>query len=201
MRNVAPDILDVIVEPRYDTATILAAGSATLTYFASPLGGGQSQFAAAGVAKTLADTNMDLAGQLPAGYNFEVTGFRAQPSFTLTQQDSQRWSIGGVFTFIITAKPYLRVPLDTVPAGMGPFGNFTLAAAANNAMAAHGWPALSNAFGIGRKPLTLQQTQNFSVTLTWPSGAVAVTSTVPVQPAAGLPVRVYLDGFLKRIVQ
>lgn len=194
------DFLDVIVEPRYDTNTILAAGALSLSYFVQPVGQGATNFGAATVAKTLADTNMELAGQLPSGYNFVILGFRAQPAFKLTQADATLWSAGAWFTFTIGSKPYLRVPLDTIPAGMGPQGFFTQAAAATASLAAHGWPHLSNAFTIGRKPLELQQTQNFNVTLNWTT-IQPVTTTVNGQAAAGLPVRIYLDGFLKRIVQ
>ncbi len=199
MRTVS-DFLDVIVEPRYDTNTILAAGTTLLTYFANPIGQGLSAFGGAATAKTLADTNMELAGQLPAGYNFVVLGYRVQPAFRLTQADAAQWSTGAWFTFTIGSKPYCRVPLDTLPAGAGPFGFYTQAAAATAALASHGYPTLANSYQIGKKPLELQQTQNFQVTLQWVS-VVAVTTTLTTQPAAGMPVRVYLDGFLKRIVQ
>ena len=201
MRNVAGDVLDVIVEPRYDTATIPAAGSLILTYFTVPIGQGASAFGAAGTAKQLADTNMDLSAQLPAGYNFNILGFRIQPAFTLTAADARLWSVGGVFTFNIGSKPYLRAPLDTIPAGMGPAGyagGGDLGLALRGA--SHGTPTLSNGFSIARKSLELFQTQNFNATLTWVALS-PVTSVVPTQPAAGLPVRVYLDGFLKRYVQ
>jgi hypothetical protein len=191
------DILDVIIEPRYDTATILAAGALSLTYFALPIGQGATNWGAATTTKGLADTNMDLAGQLPAGYNFFITGFRVQPAFTLTQLDANSWSGGGVFSFTIGSKPFLRVPLDTIPAGCGPFGITTNATVSSMA---HGWPSLSNGYVIARKPLELAQTQNFSVILTWVT-LHPVTSVVVGQAAAGLPVRVYMDGWLKRIVQ
>lgn len=193
-------LLDVIVEPRYDTQTILAAGALTLTYFQIPVGQGATNFGAATVAKQLADTNMDLAGQLPAGYNFKVLGFRAQPAFTLTPADARNWSAGGLFTFTIASKPYLRVPLDTVPAGMGPTGYGGATVDALGRAMAHGVPQLSNAYTIGKKPLDLSQSQNFSVVLTWVT-LQPVTSVVTGQAAAGLPVRVYLDGFLYRPVQ
>lgn len=195
-------LLDVIVEPRYDTQTILAAGALSLTYFQVPIGQGATNFGAATVAKQLADTNMDLAGQLPAGYNFRVLGFRAQPAFTLSDPDARNWSAGGLFTFTIASKPYLRVPLDTVPAGCGPTGGgaATTVAATSFRSSSHGVPHISNAYTIGKKPLELSQSQNFSVILTWVT-LQPVTSVVTGQAAAGLPVRVYLDGFLYRPVQ
>jgi hypothetical protein len=193
-------LLDVIVEPRYDTQTILAAGALQLTYFQVPLGQGASNFAAATVAKQLSDTNMDLAGQLPAGYNFKLLGFRVQPHFNMTAADARLWSSGGWFTFTIASKPYLRTPLDTIPAGSGPFGSGGATADATSRMVAHGWPALSNGYTIGKKPLDLSQSQNFSVVLNWTTLS-PVTSTAPGQAAAGLVLRVYLDGYLYRPVQ
>jgi len=197
------NILDVIIEPRYDTNTILAAGTLTLTYFALPIGQGATNFGAAGVTKGLADTNMDLAGQLPAGYNFFITGFRVQPAFGLTAVDAQTWSAGCVFNFTIGSKPFLRVPVDTIPAGMGPAGAVAVAvggAPLEQHAFSHGAPLLSNGYVIARKPLELSQTQNFLVVLTWVT-VKPVTTTVPGQPAAGLPVRVFMDGWLKRLVQ
>jgi hypothetical protein len=196
------DILDVIVEPRYDTATIPAAGSALLTYFANPIGQGQTNFGAAGITKNLADTNMDLSGQLPAGYNFVLLGFRLAPTWNITQPDTQLAFNGCVFTFTIGSKPYLRVPATTIPAGNGPYsGSSTIAAGANTQVSGNGIPVLVNSYSIARKPLELLQTQNFQAALTWPSGVQAVTTTLPGQPVAGLPVRIYLDGYLKRRVQ
>lgn len=189
--------VDSTVQSLYDTGTIVPAGTAMLAFFASPLGQGATSFALAG-AKTLADTNMDLAGQLPSGQNFRVLGFRAQPAFTLTGADAQNWSLGAWLVFTVGQKPYLRVPLDTVPAGMGPYG---APLAAGVAVYSHGFPSLSNAYTVGKKPLELSSTTNFGATMNWTTPQ-AVTTTIPHQPAAaGLPVRLYLDGFFFRAVQ
>jgi hypothetical protein len=199
----APQIVDIVVEPLYDTQQILAAGSLGLTYFQVPIGQGQSVFGAAGVTKQLADTNMDLAGQLPAGYNFDLLGFRIQPSFTMTGTDARNWSVGCAFTFTIASKPYLRVPADTIPAGMGPAGYagaFDAATSASGRGASHGAPHISNAYVISKKPLRLSQSQNFNVTLNWVV-LQPVTSVIVGQIAAALPVRIYMDGFKIRPVQ
>lgn len=191
---------DVTVQPLYDTATILAAGTTQLQFFQQQLGAAGGNFAAAAASKTLADTNMDLSGQLPAGQNFRVLGFRIQPHFRMTQADAVAWSSGAWYVFTVGQKPYLRVPVDTLPAGLGASGFYTQAAAATAAAMSHGWPVLSNSFQTGKKPLDLSSTQNFNATIQWVA-AVAVTSTAPAQPAAGLIVRHYLDGFFYRIVQ
>lgn len=191
--------LDVTVQPLYDTATIPAAGSLQLQFFQTQLGAAGGNFAAAAAGKTLADTNMDLAGQLPAGQNFAILGFRLQPHFRMTQADATNWSSGAWFVFTVGQKPYLRVPADTLPAGIGPFGFFTQAAAANASLASHGWPSLASTFSVGRKPLELGSSLNFNAAISW-TALSPVTSTAPVQPAAGLIMRVYLDGFFFRAV-
>ncbi len=205
-------VVDCIIEPRYDTNVILAAGALSLSYFTVPVGQGLSAFAGAGVAKSYSDTNMDLAGQLPAGYNFDILGFRVMPAFIVGAavaaaqvtgkiQDSNTWSWGGLFTFTIGSKPFLRCPIDTIPAGMGPFGYGGSFTGEFTGGASHGWPALDNAFKIGREPLTLFSTQNFNVVLSWPLVVANTTAFANHQPAAGLPVRVFMDGKLKRAVQ
>jgi len=191
------EYLDVIVEPRYDTVLLPAAATpALLTFFAVPLGqaGGVFIPAAAG-AKTLADTNMDLAGALPGGYNFKLLGFRVMYGWNMNTVDLQTVINGAVFSFFIGSKPFLRVPLRTIPGGNGPVS----AAAAVNT---NGQPRLDNNYSIAKKPLDLLQTQNFQVTITWPGGAVAPTTVgATCQAAAGLPITVFLDGFLYRPVQ
>jgi hypothetical protein len=189
--------LDVIVEPRYDTVLLPAAGAQLLTFFAVPKGqiGAVWQPAGAALAKSPADTNMDLAGQLPGGYNFKLLGFRVMYGWNMSTQDLQTVINGGVFTFLVGSKPFLTVPLRTIPAGNGPVGT---ALTINTS----GQPRLDNTYSIAKKPLDLLQTQNFQVTLTWPGGVVATTTVgATCQQAAGLPITVFLDGFLYRPVQ
>jgi hypothetical protein len=205
-------LVDAIVQPLYDTNPIPAAGSVLLSYFTVPIGAGQSSFAAAGVPKSISDTNLNLASQLSGGYNFNVLGFRIQPSFllgitaaaALPSQDINTWSFGAVFTFQIASKVYLQCPVDTIPAGMGPSGFAAFATTAAGTVAelgsSHGVPHLSNGFNVGKKPLRLSQTQTFFATIAWPL-AIANTTTTPGAVAEGIPLRVYLDGFYYRPVQ
>jgi hypothetical protein len=192
-------ILDVIVEPRYDTNFIPTAGSQLITFFAVPIGQGTSVWATAS-AKTLADTNMDLAGQLAAGYNFAILGFRLLPSFNMTIADATLSLNGAVFVFTIGSKDYLRVPARTIPAGAGQF----IGGAGATTTAGWGLPTLRNSYVIGKQPLTLSQTQNFSAKLAWPGGGQAVTTTMAggtTAGAAGLPITCCMDGFLSRLPQ
>jgi hypothetical protein len=191
------DYLDVVVEPRYDSAIYPAAGAPLLTFFANPIGQGLGIFQVnAGVApKTLADTNMDLAGQLPGGYNFKLLGFRIMYGWNMTTNDLQVVINAGVFTFTIGSKPFLRTALRNIPSGNGPVST---AAGVNTS----GWQMLSNSYSIAKKPLDLLQTQNFQATITFPGVAPACTTVGALsQERAGLPISVMLDGFLYRPVQ
>ena len=196
---------DVIVEPRYDTVVYPAAGATLLTFFALPRGQGNTAFQTAGgaaIAKNSADTNMDLAGQLPGGYWFNLQGFRLMPSWDITDQDIKNILNGAVFTFIVASKPFLTVPARTIPQGNGPSGS---GASINS----NGFPTLANNYSIRFKPLELEPTVNFQVTLTWPCGQnqPATTNAAPGGVAtvgghlAGIPFTVFLDGFLYRPVQ
>jgi hypothetical protein len=192
-------VLDVIVEPRYDTNFIPAASTQQILFFTQPVGQGVSVWATAS-SKTLADTNMDLAGQLAAGFNFIVLAFRLLPSFNMTIADATLALNGAVFIFTISAKDYLRVPARTIPAGMGQF----IGGAGATTTAGHGLPTLRNAFSIAKQPLELAQTQNFSAKLAWPGGGQAVTTSMAggtTAGAVGLPITCLLDGYLKRLPQ
>jgi len=195
-----PVVLNVTVQPLYDTNFIPTAGTNRITFFATPQGQGVSAWATA-AAKTLADTNMDLAGVLSSGNNFDLLGFRLLPSFNMTIADATLAFNGAVFQFQLGNQIFLQVPARTLPAGMGVY----IGGAGANGVAGWGWPDLHNGYRIGKQPLNLAQTQNFSATLTWPGGnGQAVTTTMAggtTAGAAGLPVTVLLDGFLKRLPQ
>lgn len=197
-----PQVRDTIIEPRYDTVGIPAAGAVQLTFFAVPLGQGQTAYAGAGVAKTYSDTNMELAGQLPNPYTFTVLGIRLGFTWNITLADLKLAINGASFQLIVGAKPFLRAPARTIPGGNGPFGAVavaTAAVAADNNVLNNGWPSMQNGFSLGKKPLVLSPTENFQALLIWPL-AQAVTTTIP-GGFVGLPVTIYLDGLLRRAAQ
>lgn len=198
-----PGVWEDILQPIYDTVTIPAAGTNLLTFFALPLGQGQSSFGAAGVTKTYADTNLNLASQLPAGFSLQVLGLRMQFPWLVTMADVQSAFNGAVLEFEVGAKVFLRIPAQCIPAGNGPAGIAFQAAAATDALINNGWPDVRNALGMSRKPLLLSPTSNFSVRISWPSGlgSGAVTTAIVGAAVAGLPVRLYIDGIQKRPAQ
>lgn len=183
---------DVIIEPRYDTQQIPAAGTTLLTFFATPQGSGTSVFGGTG-AKNGVDTNMTLAGQLPNPYTFTVYGFRLQLAMNVVQADAIIAINAALFTFTVGSKPFLTVPARTIPGGNSIFGSANLTAGAGTQMVGNGWPVLNNTFNIGRYPIVLSPTENFNATLTWPNGVQALS--------AATNVTCYLDGVLKRGAQ
>jgi hypothetical protein len=185
-------LVDTIAQPLYDTVAIPAAGSTRLTFFAIPLGQGTTALGGA-AAKHLGDTNMDLAGQLPSGFAFQIQGFRLAMLWNASNVDAQIALNAAAFRFFVGAKEFLRVPARTIPAGNGPFISGTGVAAVTQTAFNSGWPSMQNGFSIGRKPVTLGPTENFSITLEWQGGAQAL--------AVAMPITIYIDGYLGRPVQ
>lgn len=192
---------DVIVEPRYDTASAVT-GTTLLSMFQLPIGQGVGAFGAAAAAKTLADTNMDLPGQLPAGYSFRIMGFRLAFPWNTILADFSTVLNGCVFQFLVGSKPFVTIPARNIPGGNGPFGQVGIAAAAAAVapLLNNGWPTMANSFSTVTKPLDLKATENFKVSLIWPGTAPTIAGTGFI-PTPGLPITVYLDGFLFRPVQ
>lgn len=191
---------DVVVEPLYDSVNYPVGGNPTLTFFTVPMGQGQScwQTAAGVLPKTVADTNMQLAGQLSAGWYFKVLGFRVGLPWHITDNDMHFVINPAVFTFFKSAKNFLQVPLATIPGGNGPYGS-------GASMNSNGKPILKNGYTIGNKPLDIGPSESFGCTLTWPSGLFTpCTTTAGVIVGAGLVgigFRVYIDGFKYRPIQ
>lgn len=194
---------EAIKQTLYDFQAYSAAGESVLNFFALPVGQG---------GKTLSDTNMTLAGQLPTNQEFLVTGIQVHffPG-TPTVAKSMPSAIGvpvaatnvndafifrrqGHLEFIIGSKPYLQeAPLMKFPprnsfhleAGFS--GTTALSALANRSTYgdANGVPYLLNPAN-----LLLTSNQNFSVSLNWPEGLQLITD-----PAR---VGIVLDGILYR---
>lgn len=71
-----PNFSQCVWGPLYDHAIYPAAGAQSLPFFQTPIGAGITSAlgATAGTTKTLHDTNMQLAGQLPSGLQFMAEG-------------------------------------------------------------------------------------------------------------------------------
>ncbi len=195
---------EAIRQSLYDYQAYAAAGANQLTFFALPIGQG---------GKTLSDTNLNLAGQLPKNQEFlvqsvEVVFYPATPTVAAGMPsffgaEAAQTSINDAFIFgrsgnlnlTIGSKPYLQeAPLGRFPQK----ANFGLEAALADATTAAA--NLQSRTGYGKwegrpylldpVPLLLPENQNFTVTLNWPEGLQAITN-----PAR---VGVILDGILYR---
>ena len=192
-----PGQLEVLRQSFYDFQTYLQAGQTSMLFFQVPQG--QSS-------KTKADTNMQLAGQLPAGQQFLVQSIEvklypsALPSTgpiadAVESLVNDMWNVGksGWLEFNVGSKNYLtEAPLDRFPPktrldGWAALTSTLTAGAATQSK-------ISYATFAGRPYpidpyILLESTQNFAVQLNWPV-AVAV--------AANARIGIILDGLLVR---
>lgn len=180
----------------YDSVAYPAAGSLSLAFFQVPQGQGTGF---GGAAKTISDTNMQLAGQLPANQEFVVESIQVEfwpTTPTVAAQmpaafgaqaiaqiinDAYIFERSGNLTFFIGSKNYVQEgPMNKFPSEQ----NFHLDAAAADVTTAGASFQTRIAFGYGvGKPYRLTplktlliSSQNFSVTLAWPEGVQAITN-------------------------
>lgn len=207
----------------YDFQLYPLAGSLGLNFFANPQGAGLTTTpgVAAGTAKIISDTNMELAGQLPNPKaqlveSIEVVFFPGNSAVanTFTQQSpynivavptallplsagavSDAWNVlnTGHLQFFIGSKSYLdEAPLCRFPPKA--FVGIDAAIASNSATTLG--LAIAAARAMGRPyfldpPIFLRATQNFRITLDW--GAL-----VPTISTLNGRIGVILDGYLYR---
>lgn len=149
-KTTQPGNIEAIIQPLYDHVLYPAAGVVSLQPFSVKLGDGQSTEpgAVTGTVKTLGDTNMQAANQLPrfeaqlidsievelypggsvsgsTVYNSASAGTVVTTVPTAAQiaaiNDIQAFRNGGRFSFVIQNKPYLDVaPLRRLPASNQP---------------------------------------------------------------------------------
>ena len=173
---------DVIREPLYSIKVYAAAGYTTRNYFDENF-----NTATAG----LADTNMTVAGQLPAGEAFLVTNVRCLPFPARADYDTAAAgtpvSFGEVLETLIRAcwmewwilqKPFLRIaPLAGLPAAMGPD---TVVAGAATVLRNISWPSNgspnTNSLYLLQPPRLLQPLENFYVTARWDAARAWTTA-------------------------
>lgn len=195
---------EAIQQSLYDYQAYAAAGHTQLGFFATPAG--QSS-------KTLTDTNMTLAGQLPKNQEFLIKSIEVFFSPTtptvaaqmpaafgaqaIAQVVNDSYIVGrsGNLTLTIGSKPYLQeAPLGRFPQKVhfavdGALADVTTAGANLQSRLAFGfWTG--RPYLLEAAPLLLPENQNFSITLNWPEGVQAITN-----PAR---IGVILDGILYR---
>ena len=164
----------------YDFQTYAQAGQTSLQFFQVPQG--QS-------GKTLADTNMEVAGSLPSPKRFlvesievhffpgNVVGYTGALAAAENFNDVYDVAKSGWLDFFIGSKSYLQeAPVGRFPPSVGVTGTATASDATTAAAALHFHVDYARFGGkqyVMDPPVLLVPTQNFRVTLQWPT-AVAI---------------------------
>lgn len=195
-----PGAVEALYQPLYDYQDYAAAGFTSQTFFQAPIG--QSS-------KTRVDTNMELAGQIPAGQEFLVTDIRVQffpgadvvQTGTTVPPDAPNWNDTwdvlktGYLDFFIGSKSYLqdgplmKFPPDYRLAGIG-HSYFRMTTDADQATVFDYATAAGPIYRI--TPVKLMANQNFAVTVNF-------DSAVPVNNAGRIGI--VLGGYLYRLSQ
>lgn len=194
-----PNGLEATAQPLYDFAAYAAAGQTSLTFFQTPMGSG---------GKTAADTNMQLAGQLPSPQQFLLNsievifypGVSPTPAAAAVNSEfvNDVWAVGkgGVLSLQVMSKQQLQMaPIQSFP----PSNCMQVDAALSDTTTAAATRLNTTQYACWRgpvfkvAPIMILASQNFSVTLTWPA-AVALPSTV----AGRIGIR--LNGILYRAI-
>lgn len=218
-----PGQSEVIRQRLYDYQLYATAGVTQLTFFQNPIGAGVTSAlgGTVGTAKTIWDTNMQLAGTLPSGMAYMVESIEviflpgsvntantftpigqsvfaavAAASVAGALNDVNTFYQSGCLEFNVLSKNYLReTPLVAFP----PKAHFDLSAAiaSNSATTGESVAQLNKASGRPyylEPSISLQPAVNFEVILRWPA-AVATPSGFNGR------VGVILDGYMLRASQ
>lgn len=188
---------DSLRQPLYDRVNVaagaLVAGT-VFSFFSVPVGQGTP-------VKNNLDTNLNLAGQIPANHVWEIWSPRiivhpVQPSNIAAATaanvltDVDNFLHNSFFTFNIVTQQKLLVPLYFLPAGGGisGFAN-TTAAAVQAQYATNGLPSQDSPQRLDPFPIIIPPLQTFLVTIT--IGAAFTTQNL-------VHLWVVLDGILHR---
>lgn len=179
---VRPGQVEALNEPLYDFGTYAAAGQTQLAFFATPRG--QS-------GKTYGDTNMELAGSLSAGNQFEVraieiaffpgvaiAGVAAPATVPEFADDVYKvYSSSAWIEINVLNKTYQRIPLCLAPPSTRE--NINAALSDTTTAGAGQRTAINYAAWCGPvfqvTPFQILNNMNFGVTLNW-SAAVPLPS-------------------------
>lgn len=175
------DQMEAISQPLYSYQAYAAAGQTTLSFFVNPASG----------TTTVEDTNMVLAGQLPAPQKFLVQGIgvdylpgTAASRFGAQSANGQladAYAIlrRGYLSFTIGAKQYLEMTtLMSLPPRSHIGGSVAIAdtTTAGGNQQSYTSTGYSEGPVFCPRPLLLEASQNFRINMTWPGGAVAIPS-------------------------
>jgi hypothetical protein len=195
---VYPGLHEIITQPLYDSFTVaVSTAIPTLTVmFQNPIG--QSS-------KTLLQTNMLAAGQLPAPQKFSVRAVRLAVRNDAYIADAIGFLWQSYINFTVSQKPYLQCPSALLTAGFGvymPAISQVGATAPTGTLVSYstvnGTPDQSNIFALSR-PIQIEQNEQFAVSVN--QGTAYTTAAASgVTLGTGLTIYLFLDGELSRAV-
>lgn len=197
-RTTVAGVADAIWSPLYDYQAYATAGFLQASFFAVPQGQGTTSSPGATGPKTVADTNMQVAGQLPRGNRFLCVGIEVEfwpgstPGLQLTAaptaaQMARNWDDvysvlkGGSLTLNIQQRiyaqdaPLMKFPPQTRLTGVAAVsGNDT-----NATTVGYEQIEYATACGAGYSiiPVYIESTQFFNVVIAFPA-LIATPSTV-----------------------
>jgi len=178
-----------IMQPLYTSAQ-LATGGTTANLFTQTVGAATGGVWGSSI-PTFADTNMTIAGMLPAGYSHETKAIALQFASTISRADIQAIMKGGFFFLKIASKDQLQIPLECLTGGSGIDGFSTTTAAGGNEIFHNGIADPRAVYPIDPS-IFIGSTQNITCNITW-SAAVTLGATQPF--------RLIFHGWLTRPVQ
>lgn len=192
-----PGGVEVINQPVFDTVTFAAAAAFTkTTLFQAPIGQ---------AGKTLAQTNMVQAGQLPAPQKLTVRAIRFVVSNTTTPTDLVNIATNVSFVLNVGKKPMLEVPCAVLSAGCGvqvvAAGQLGTAAAGDGQIFSTSFGSLDqrSLFTLN-VPFTIEQGETFNVVLN-PETAFNFAAAGAKPAGVGATISVFLEGELYRAIQ
>ncbi len=195
MRRQNPNIggiVDVITNPLYDQMTVgQGAVFPTTVLFQTQLGQG---------GKTLSQTDMTAAGQLPNPQRFTIHSICAVIANNTVPSDMYNLTQNVTLSLNVQTKPFAYGPLITFPAARGyqTFGA-ALGTTANltEIFSTSNGSVDPRAAYLLDAPITIEQGEQFSVTLTNQSGFSLGANTL-YPPGVGTVITIFLDGNLER---
>lgn len=181
--DVVKSVKQPLTQPLYDSAQVATSGTTKLSFFSTPYGQGTTIFGSGN--KNLCDTNLQLAGQIPAGWEFTIYGvalvlwttaatMAADMALVLANSWFELFLGGG-------SQPALQVPAKLLPGGAGVSGFAASTQSTIDRQAAHNGEADPRAIFTFKRPQTIFGGRGFGATLNWataPSPTAAVNCTV-----------------------
>ncbi len=195
-RSWVPGAKDITRDPLYDSVNYAAAGQTSLQFFSTPIGQGTTSAPGATGTKSINDTNMQIAGSLPAGNDFlvecieimvlpnglPVTG-TIDPASEVPTFTNDVYSIlrNGALEFEISGKTYIKQsPLMCFPPSSRLHSNHALTdstTASTTQLTAADYASGAGAlYKLAPTPLLIDSNTAFSIKLVW-AAAVATPST------------------------